>query len=144
MTFPPLTELVPHRAPMLLLDRVVAADETGVTCAVDLRVDSVFARDGAVPAVVFLEYMAQAVAAFAGLRRRARGEAVSPGLLLGSREAVFHAREARAGDRLLVRAVVTWDDPVMGSYACEVRRDDELLARATLNVYQGDPAGIDP
>ena len=144
VTFPPLTELVAHRPPMLLLDRVVAADGDSVTCEVDLHAGSMFARDGAVSAVVFVEYMAQAVAACAGLRARARGEAVTPGLLLGSREVAFMVREARAGDRLEVRAALVWSDPAMGSYVCEVRRDGEVLACGTLNVYQGEISSIDP
>ena len=84
-TFPPIEALVPHKPPMLLLDRVLSYSTDYVSCEVEIRVDSPFVRDGVVPAIVGLEYMAQCVAAFAGLSARHKGEAPRIGFLLGSR-----------------------------------------------------------
>ena len=72
-TWPPIVELVPHRPPMLLLDRVLAYDGECVTCETVLRPDSPFADQGHVPAVVGIEYMAQTIAAGAGLRGARKG-----------------------------------------------------------------------
>src|SRR6185369_5593006 len=84
--FPPLADLVPHRPPMLLLDRVLAYSNEAVSCEVNIRPDSPFVEGALVPAVVALEYMAQAVAAFAGLTARIEKKEFRLGLLLGSRD----------------------------------------------------------
>ena len=58
---------------MVLLDHVVAADDESLCAAVQVREDSLFYVDGAVGGWVGLEYMAQAIGAFAGFQARLRG-----------------------------------------------------------------------
>ena len=74
-TYPPIVELVPHRPPMLLLDRVLSYDGECVVCETVLGPDSPFVEQGHVPAVVGIEYMAQTIAAGAGLSARDKGSA---------------------------------------------------------------------
>jgi len=140
--FPPLTELVPHRPPMLLLDEVVAWEAEGegerVECRVALRPDSPFVEGGTVPATIAIEYMAQCIAVHAGLRGHARREPVRIGYLLGAREVTLEADEFRVGDELRVEAFHLWGDDAMGSFSCAVRRAGVVVARGTLNVYRGD------
>ena len=64
--FPPIAELVPHSGRMLLLDRVVAADADSLQAEVDITAASMFAGEHGVGNWIGIEYMAQAVAAFAG------------------------------------------------------------------------------
>jgi predicted hotdog family 3-hydroxylacyl-ACP dehydratase len=135
--FPPLRELVPHRPPMLLLDRVLSYSSDVVTCEVQIHAGSLFLEDGQVPAVVGLEYMAQSVAAFAGLTARGGGQAARIGLLLGSRELCFATDGFQLGDRLIVEARRTWGETELGSFACKIERAGALLAWGTLTVYQG-------
>ncbi len=143
MTFPPLVDLLPHRPPMILLDRVIGEQDQGVTCEVTIAESSLFVRDGVVPAVVFVEYMAQAIAAYAGLKAGRNSETVRVGLLLGAREIRFFAAGARVGDRLEVSADRRFGDELLGNFQCEVRRGGEVLAHGALSVYQGDIKGIE-
>jgi predicted hotdog family 3-hydroxylacyl-ACP dehydratase len=137
MAFPPIDQLVPHKAPMLLLDRVVAYSGDLVTCEVEIRPDSMFMSEGGVPAVVGVEYMAQCVAAYAGLTAHAKGEGARIGFLLGSRDVRIDADVFAVGDRLAIDARRTWGENDLGSFACEVRRGDQVLVRGSLTVYQG-------
>ena len=59
---------------MLLLDRVLSYDGECVICETVLGTDSPFVEQGHVPAVVGIEYMAQTIAAGAGLSAREKGE----------------------------------------------------------------------
>ena len=68
-----------------MLDRLVAADDESLCAEVRVRADSLFLVDGAVGGWVGLEYMAQAIGAFAGYSARLRGEPVRIGYLLGTR-----------------------------------------------------------
>ena len=63
---------------MLLLDRVLSYDGECVVCETVLGPDSPFAEQGHVPALVGIEYMAQTIAAGAGLSAREKGSAVGP------------------------------------------------------------------
>lgn len=150
---PALTELVPHRPPMLLLDRLLAWDDEKVRCEVRIDAASPFferatspvttsapssaAEAGLVPAVVGIEYMAQTVAVFAGLRARASGAAPRIGFLLGCRELLLFAEGFSAGDVLVVEARHVWGESEVGSFACQVTRQDDVLVSGTLTVYQG-------
>ena len=88
--------------------------------------------------------MAQAVAAYAGLKAGRNGEPVRVGLLLGAREIRFFASGARVGDRLEVSADRRFGDELLGNFLCEVRRGGKILAHGALSVYQGDLEGIEP
>jgi predicted hotdog family 3-hydroxylacyl-ACP dehydratase len=136
-TFPPIDQLVPHKPPMLLLDRVVAYSGDVVTCEVEIRPDSSFVSAGAVPGIVGLEYMAQCVAVYAGLSAHAKGEGARIGFLLGSRDVRIDADTFPVGDRLTVEARRSWGENDLGSFACEVRRGGDVLLRGSLTVYQG-------
>jgi predicted hotdog family 3-hydroxylacyl-ACP dehydratase len=136
--YPPIVELIPHRPPMLLLDRVLSYDGVRVVCETVLEASSPFVDQGQVPAVVGIEYMAQAIAAGAGLSARDKGEtAARMGFLLGCRDLTIAVDNFRVGDRLTVEARRTWGEKELGSFACQVRRGDEVLVEGALTVYQG-------
>ena len=141
--YPALAELIPQSGSMVLLDEVVEAAGPRIACRVRLRPDSLFAAEGRVPAVMAIEYMAQAVAAYAGLRARAAGEPIRIGYLLGTRELALETDHFDVGDELVVEATHVWGDEQIGSFRCTVARDGLPLAAATVNVYQGD-AGEGP
>ena len=138
-TFPAIGELVPHRPPMILLDRMLDYAAGHARCAVQLRDDSPFVEDGRVRALVAIEYMAQAVAAYAGMRSREKGERPSIGFLLGTRELRLPVDFFQAGDALLVDVEHLFGDEQLGSFRCVVRRGDEMVGEAVLSVYQMKP-----
>ncbi|HVP66834.1 MAG TPA: 3-hydroxylacyl-ACP dehydratase [Anaeromyxobacteraceae bacterium] len=132
---PPPAELVPHSGRAVLLDEVLEADEQRIRCRVVVRRDSAFLEDGRVPAVVVLEYMAQAIAALAGLLARASGRPPRVGFLLGSREFRLFADAFAVGDEILVEAVRVFGDESIGSFECSATRQGEPVASGTLNVF---------
>jgi predicted hotdog family 3-hydroxylacyl-ACP dehydratase len=151
--FPPVAELVPHAAPMLLLDAVTCHEPGHARCLVALREDSPFVEGGRVGAIVAIEYMAQAVAAYAGLQGRAAGQPPRIGLLLGTRELRLLVRDLAAGDVLDVDVRHVFGDAQLGTFQCTVERRPppgagpaapELVAAATLNVFQHDGASPFP
>lgn len=127
---PPVAELLPHRGPAIVVDRVVAASPERATVEVTPPAD--------VPATMALEYMAQAIGAWVGLRARARGEPIRIGFLLGTRELRLEVERFAAGERLEVDAEHLWGDTALGTFRCRVRRGEAALARADINVFQGD------
>lgn len=137
----PLRELLPHRPPMLLLDRLVSFDEESLEAELTLTPQSEFCVEGRVGAWVGLEYMAQAVAALAGAHARLRGHAPRIGLLLGTREFRAHVPAFTVGQVLRVRATQVFFDPEgLSVVECWLRDADTQaeLAHASLTGVEVD------
>lgn len=137
MTLWPIEDVVPHRGSMLLVDRLLHADAKGARVQVTLRPDSMFLRDGAVPCYIGLEYMAQAVAAWAGARARERGAPPPGGYLLGTRCYEASVSSYPVGTVLQAEAhLELLHDNGMAVFKCTVQQGDAVWARAQIMVYQ--------
>jgi predicted hotdog family 3-hydroxylacyl-ACP dehydratase len=135
---PAIAEMVPHSAPMILLDEILGFDGMHICCRTTIRKDSMFVEADRVRGVVALEYMAQAVAAFAGMQGRAGGAPPRVGYVLGTREMTLEAACFLVGDELVVEAEEVWRDGRMGSFRCTVTRDGLCMAEASINVYRSE------
>ena len=143
MTLPDIRDLVPHSGPMVLLDRVLAADAETLCAEVTIRPGSVFCDGSGVGSWVGMEYMAQAVAAHAGYLALQRGEAVKVGFLLGTRRYEC-SRPAFAVGSVLhvhVRRALQGDNG-LGAFECRIGdAAGGLVASATVTVFQ--PENVD-
>ncbi len=137
MNLPDLRDLLPHSGPMVLLDRLVAADDESLCAEVRVRADSLFFVDGAVGGWVGLEYMAQAIGAFAGYRARRRGEPVRIGYLLGTRRYECKQPSFALGSRLeiYVKRVLQSEDG-LAAFDCRINDENGLVASANVTVFQ--------
>jgi 3-oxoacyl-[acyl-carrier-protein] synthase-1 len=134
---PPVAEILPHTGSMVLLSRVLHHDEGRTVCSVETG-ERTFLCDanGDVGAWVGLEYMAQCVAAHAGLVGRASGEPPRIGLLLGSRRIIFHTPRFHSKKTLLITAQQVWGRGVgLVSFDCSVQdgATSDLLVEGRLN-----------
>jgi predicted hotdog family 3-hydroxylacyl-ACP dehydratase len=133
-----LLDVLPQKPPMVLLDSIVSHDGKATVCSVLPGPRAPFAdADGAVPAHVALEYMAQCAAAHSGIVEREKGRAIRLGFLLGSRRATFHVPRFPPGRELRVTARVAWDDGELASFECKVEdgASGALLAEGELSAY---------
>lgn len=134
-------DVLPHRPPMLLIDRIVSWDDSSLAGEVDIREDCPFGVAGlGVPRWVALEYMAQAVGALDGVRLRQAGRPVPPGYLLGTRRLDGTDGHFQPGAilRISVREVLQ-DATGLGVFACRLD-DGERSLSCQLTVFR-PPAG---
>jgi predicted hotdog family 3-hydroxylacyl-ACP dehydratase len=136
-------DVVPHSGVMSLLDRVVDAGEDWLEAEVRIGRDTLFADERGVPAWAGIEYMAQAIAAFAGMQRRRRGLEAAVGFLVGTRRYDSSQSYFPHGSRLTIRVEREFQaDNGLGVFACEIRgeslQNHEITASAALNVFQPD------
>ncbi len=131
---------------MRLLARVLDHDATSTRCGLDPADSDLFLdAAGHVPVWVGLEYMAQCAAAHGGLRARASGEPVRPGLFLGSRRLVFRCEGFLPGSRLEVTARHAAGRGERLAFDCAVLDPDGglPLVEGRLNLLvPSDPAAI--
>ena len=136
-----ITELLPHRPPMILLDRVEEFDAASLTASVTIVPSSMFCTGGSVPSHIALEYMAQACGAHVGILALENGEPVRIGFVLGTRDFVSMVPGFEVGDRLDVTVTPVLNDAQIGAYDCQIAIGDRLVAKARLSVYQPELTG---
>jgi predicted hotdog family 3-hydroxylacyl-ACP dehydratase len=145
-TIPPIASLLPHSASMLLLDRVVAADADRLHAEVAITPHTLFADANGVGSWIGIEYMAQAIAAFAGYHAHCThtGEQADGsnnpakiGFLLGSRRYTANRDHFALGSTLQIHVQrLLQAENGLGSFDCFIADGEEHLASAILTVFQ--------
>ena len=132
-----IADIVPHAGTMCLLDAATDGDAESLNCEVTIREGGLFFNDGGVDGWVGIEYMAQAVAAWAGWRARLRGEEPKIGFLLGSRRYECTRPRFALGDNLQVGVHRQFQaDNGIGQFDCRIAIAGQTVAHATLTVFE--------
>ena len=143
-----IEQLVPHAGRMSLLDRLAASEGEGLVAELTIRADDLFfdtlGPGTGVGGWVGIEYMAQAVAAWAGLQARRKGAAPLIGFLLGSRNYQSSRAAFAAGELLRVHVRREFQaDNGLGQFDCRIEIEGEPVANAKLTVFgPPDPAAF--
>ena len=132
-----VAELVPHRGTMSWLDRIISADTDGVVAEADIDTDSLFLRNGRLDVWIGIEYMAQAIAAWAGHRAQREGRSIALGFLVGTRRYDVHRQFFMPGECLRIEASCElMADNGLGMFACRILVDGDIAASANLSVFE--------
>jgi predicted hotdog family 3-hydroxylacyl-ACP dehydratase len=134
---PEISKLLPHQAPMILIDQMVAFGDKHAICEVELRADSMFVEQGRVRAAVGIEYMAQSVGAYAGMVNYLAGDPIRIGYLLGLRQMDVKQAFFGVGDRLRVEVHHIWGDLKMGVFNVLIKEGLRICLEGTITVYAG-------
>jgi predicted hotdog family 3-hydroxylacyl-ACP dehydratase len=139
-TYPAITELVPHAAPMLVLDELVEARAGSARARMVVRADELFARAGSVDALVTFEYMAQTVAAYLGWEARSAGESVRVGMVVACREMVLARATLAVGEELTLEVRRVRGTAATSQFDATVHdAAGERVASAGLTLVHGAP-----
>lgn len=133
---PPVAEVVPHAGAMRLIDELLHAGEKCVARAT-VRATQLFVDDAGMPGWVGIEYMAQTIAAWAGVRARRAGEKPGIGFLLGSRRYECDVAAFPVGSELTITVCPELiGDNGLGMFGCTLAMDGSEVARANVSVFQ--------
>lgn len=131
-----VADLIPHTGSMVLLDRIIDYDDQGLTAELAVRGDGLLGGDDkAVPAWAGIEYMAQAIAVYAGVMARQAGEPIRLGFLLGTRRYSSNVAAFKVGATLTIQVKKIMQDDNLGVFDCRILGDG-VEVTANLNVYQ--------
>jgi radical SAM protein with 4Fe4S-binding SPASM domain len=131
-------QLVPHKQPMLLIDRLLEVRERASLSEMIVRDDMIFVgKDGRLDEASYPEIISQAIAAQEGFRKLGSRGPHQEGFLLGIKNMVISG-SAGVGDtlRISVLKVAKYGD--FGIIQGEVRNGDTLIASGEVKVWQGD------
>ena len=135
-----LETLLPHRAPLLLLSKVVDYDDNFAEALVHITPDSPFfdAELGGVPSWVGMEYMAQTIGIWAGHQQLTHNKPVQAGFLLGCRSYDCNSAVFPAGSTLALAAKPVYrDDSGLGAFDCVIQAGD-IRATAQIKAFRPD------
>lgn len=138
-----MRDLLAHREPMILIDDYDEASfsEAGLTTEVTIRQSDVFfdAHLGGTPPCTALEYMAQSVAAYVGLRALQAGETPTLGFVLGSRALKLDLPCFAEGHRYTIHVAPQFSDQQFAAFETTIFNPaGETVATAILNVFRPD------
>lgn len=136
--YPPVEQLLPHRAPMILIDRLVEANEQEGTCEVTITPQSMFLEAAGVPAFVGIEYMAQSIAAHGGYQHYLANEPIAVGLLMGTRRLETACQFFELGQTLHIHVSHVWGKRELMRFRCTIASatTGALLQHAELHVFK--------
>lgn len=131
--------VLPHSAPMILLDELISYNEEGGQCGVTISPQAPFYNEETqtVASYIGTEYMAQSIAAYAGALALDNGDAVKIGFLIGTRKYQTYVSEFKLGQTLRVSVTKLYqEESGLSVFDCRIEDGSELLAEAKLNVFQ--------
>jgi predicted hotdog family 3-hydroxylacyl-ACP dehydratase len=134
----PIEAIIPHRGTMLLINGVDAFSEETLTARATVHADAWYAdAQGAMPAWIGIELMAQTIAAHVALLAMRGGGRARPGVLLGSRSYKALQPSFAGGAQLLVHATeLLRSEEGHGAYECTIHDGDVCCAEAVIKVFQ--------
>jgi predicted hotdog family 3-hydroxylacyl-ACP dehydratase len=142
-----MAAILPHRPPMILIDRVCSYDveNQSLTAEFGVREGSMFfdATLCGAPPWVGLEYMAQATAALTGiLGLEKRGEDPKMGFILGTKKYSNRIDRYSAGKTYTVEVAVLFHDESVGISKCEIRGPGGAVC-ATAEISAFSPENVE-
>lgn len=143
LTLPMAAEdLIPHRGPMLLVDRLVFHREPEARVEAVVRDDTPLVDEkGTLDGTALLEFMAQGCAAARGYQDLSADAPVKKGFLVGVRR--FQVKgSTRAGDRLQIDLATVGTLEGFSIVDALVTRDGEVIATGTLKLWIMDKGSL--
>ncbi len=134
-----LEELVPHAHPMILIDTISEPEPGTLSATVRISEDCAFYEASlGVPSYVGIEYVAQTVAALAGLKAKRAGREVDVGFLLGTRRLQASEPYFLLGSELSISVKPEFESAELAKYWGEVKDEaGKVLVSTAVTVYAG-------
>jgi predicted hotdog family 3-hydroxylacyl-ACP dehydratase len=120
---------------MILLDSIIDFDEHALSAELTVRDDGLLGDDKTVPAWAGIEYMAQAIAAYAGIQSKQAGEPIKIGFLLGTRRYTSNVGSFAVGTVLTIHVSHIMQDDKLSVFDCKIHGIG-IEITANLSVYQ--------
>lgn len=139
----PVEDLLPHSGDMVLLDRILDYGEDFAVSQVTVSDQSLFyeAQIDGIHSSIGLEWMAQTIAAMAGIVALQKNKQVQVGFLLGTRRYLPSQIVFGTNMVYVIKVKQLYHEANgLGAFDCLIEQDGQLIAEAKLNVFAPDNA----
>ncbi|HBE02690.1 MAG: hypothetical protein A2096_04855 [Spirochaetes bacterium GWF1_41_5] len=133
--FRPVTSYIPHRAPMLLVDRIIEITREKITSELTIKEDNIFFDSGLLIEPGLIEHMAQTSALHAGYWYKDEDKDAPVGFIGLIRDLKIYALPA-AGSVIFTRSELT-QRVLNANLSCgKVFCKDRLLAQCEMRIFE--------
>ena len=134
-------EYLPHQAPMILLEEVIAVSSETATCRSTVSLQGVLSpfltEDHRLPGWYALELMAQTVGVWNGWHRQQHSVCTPAlGMILGARNLTTTQPFFGVGDSLDIQISLLMQDGRMASFDAAIYQQKNRVAQGRVNTYQ--------
>lgn len=134
-----ISKFLLHGDKIILIDEITYFDIEKISSKTIIKADNDFLQDNVFPTYKSIEMMAQTLGVYQGKLAELRGLKPRIGFLLGCRKFEIFKSALQINDVIKINAVQSiQDESGFGVYDCEMFCNDELAARASLNVLSPD------
>lgn len=133
-----LEDLLPHREPMLLIEKVLEVDATHALTLCRVAQSWPMADEKGVHPLVLIELAAQTAGVCNGWDRvRTKGlDSDKMGWLVGIKKTEIFTEYLPFGGEIITRAENSYNFENLREVSCEQRMDDILICKSTLQLFQ--------
>lgn len=134
----PVANLIPHKRGMIWLEAVVDCDDTTLTAIAQVKSANPLYNSARqqLPASAGIEWMAQAVSAFAGIHRLRDGKSILLGFLLGTRRYRSLCGGYALAETATIHVSRSYVEEDLAAFDCTITVANELRAEALITVFQ--------
>ena len=137
-----IEDLVPHSGNMSLLGEVISSDSESLRASARINSENPFLIDDFVSSWIGVEYMAQAISAWAGTIAVQKGEAIRLGFLVGTREYKVDTSRFATDTQLDIQVKRIMEGANgLSVFKCHIDYGDGV-AMANINVFQPDDVDL--
>ncbi|WP_299493285.1 hotdog family protein [uncultured Shewanella sp.] len=134
-----IADYLPHDAPMIFIDKVIEYQNDTLLSEITITPQSAYfdAALSGVPNYVGIEYMAQTIAALAGIEAKDRNDIIRVGFLLGSRKLQLHTPFYALDCTYHTRVRRLYQEETgLAVFECQILDHNKIIAEANINVFQ--------
>ena len=133
----PAADYLPHKPPMLFVQRLRAISANSVTCetTLDKPTFAPFANNNTLPSALLMEIMAQTIGVWSGWQCRAAQKPIQPGLILGCRDFLTSTATLHLDTRIRSTARIIFQDEDTATFENTIEKiPSEKIATALLTT----------
>ncbi|MGS0679930.1 ApeP family dehydratase [Shewanella sp. 125m-7] len=138
-----VADFIPHRQPMILIDQLLSHSHDSLLTQTNISATSPYfdSNLNGVPNYVGIEYMAQSIAALAGVEAHLRDDIIRVGFLLGSRKLKMHISQFELGQSYQTKVTRLYqEESGLAVFDCQILHNQAVVAEANVNVFQPQDA----
>jgi radical SAM protein with 4Fe4S-binding SPASM domain len=129
-----VSNLLPHKLPMRIVDRLLSIEEKRTVTEVDVSKDKIFvSEEGKLDETAYLEIIAQSLAAMKGFKNLSNGKSLE-GFLLGAKRMKIYD-SAVVGDKLTSSIYKVGEYENITIVRGEIFKDNKLIAEGEIKTW---------
>jgi len=138
-----IESLLPHSGDMVLLDKMLEyGDDYGIAHVKVSATSKFYEEDiNGIHCAIGLEWMAQTIAAIAGIKALQNDRPIQVGFLLGSRRFEPSKSVFKLDEEFIIQVKQLYlEENGLGAFECSIHQGETLIAESKLNVFAPDDA----